>query len=135
MTLRTVLLALAAATLGIATVADAQARRPAGVRSHRTRQSGPRMQPVPPDSWFGEDKVRHAGASAAIQLMGFGLLRLSGASARASLVGATVVTAAAGIGKELRDARGNGTPSARDLVWDGIGILAGTGLARLGDGR
>jgi uncharacterized protein YfiM (DUF2279 family) len=67
--------------------------------------------------------------------MGYGLLRLAGASRGASLVGATTVAAAAGVGKEVHDARQGGKASARDLIWDAIGILAGSGLARLGDGR
>jgi putative lipoprotein len=121
--------------MATATGAAAQARAPAGVLFGHARQSRLPGVPVPADEWFGEDKIRHLGSSAAIQLMGFGLLRLAGAPKRASHIGATLVTAAAGIGKEVRDARGGGTASARDLVWDGLGLLAGTGLSRLGDGR
>ena len=31
----------------------------------------------------------------------------------------------AGVGKELYDATGRGDPSAKDLVWDGLGSTAG----------
>ena len=132
---RALLTFFAAAGMTTATVAEAQSRAPAGLGFERFRRMDPREAPLPRDRWFGEDKLRHAGSSAAIQVMGFGLLRLCGASTRASLVGATLVSAAAGIGKEVRDARRGGSASARDLVWDGIGILAGSGLSRLGDGR
>jgi uncharacterized protein YfiM (DUF2279 family) len=130
-----ILLPIAAASGMTATALQAQALAPAAIRSIRPHTLPPARSPAPPDAWFAEDKLRHMGASAAIQLMGFGLLRIAGASKRASLACATVVTAAAGIGKELRDARTGGDPSVRDLVWDGVGILAGTGLSRLGDGR
>jgi uncharacterized protein YfiM (DUF2279 family) len=46
---------------------------------------------------------------------------------------ATVVTASAGLGKELHDRAGHGVASRRDLVWDGLGLLAGTALIRLAD--
>jgi len=92
------------------------------------------MQPVR-DAWLGRDKLRHFGASTAIQIIGYGSLRLMGASRGSSTVGATMVTAAAGIAKELHDSRCGGRASMRDLVWDGAGALAGTGLTRLGDPR
>ena len=50
-----------------------------------------------------------------------------------ALIGATVVTASAGIGKEVWDRRGHGTASARDLAWDGLGLVAGSGLVRIAD--
>lgn len=39
------------------------------------------------------------------------------------------VTAAAGVGKELADLAGFGTPSWKDLAWDGIGLATGLLLA------
>ena len=85
------------------------------------------------DRWFARDKARHFGASAAIQLMGYGLLHIAGMSRSQSMLGATLVTASAGIGKELWDRGGRGTPSGRDLVWDAVGLLTGSGLVRIGD--
>lgn len=87
------------------------------------------------DAWFGRDKVRHFGSSAAIQLMGYGGLRASGASRRGSVVTASVLTLSAGVGKELWDARRGRQPSWRDLTWDVAGLVAGTGLAHIGDPR
>ena len=119
---------------------SAQQRAPQGLRSERVEALRfPTSKPLAPyseeDAWFGRDKLRHTGSSAAIQLMGYGLVRIGGASRRTSLVCATVVTAAAGIGKELHDKGHGGRISSRDLLWDGIGILAGTVLLQLGDGR
>lgn len=104
-----------------------------------TRQSlalSPRSLPnpsTPPDPWFGRDKALHFSASAAIQLGGYGSLRATGMTRSRSMLIASVVTAAAGIGKELWDGQGHGDASARDLVWDGLGLLAGSGLARIID--
>lgn len=111
----------------------AQERRPAGATHTSSGREGPASKPI--DRWFARDKVRHAGSSAAIQLMGYGGLRTAGSGRGASLTVATIVSAAAGVGKELRDARRGGDPSLRDLVADGVGIVAGTLLIRLGDPR
>lgn len=67
--------------------------------------------------------------------MGYGLVRVAGMGRAASFTLATALTAVAGIGKELRDARRGGDPSIRDLVADGAGIVAGTGLVMIGDPR
>jgi len=85
------------------------------------------------DRWFARDKARHFGTSAAIQLMGYGILRIAGMSRVRSGLAASLVTASAGVGKELWDRQGHGDASARDLVWDGLGLLAGSGLAKIGD--
>ncbi len=87
------------------------------------------------DRWFGADKIRHFGASAAIQIMAFGVLRSAGAAQGPAHVGASLVTTAVGIGKELHDRRVGRVVSGKDLVWDGIGLLAGSGLAQLVDLR
>lgn len=93
----------------------------------------PDPDPRPPDRWFARDKVRHFGSSAAIQTMGYGILTVVGWHRTQALVGAALVTASAGIGKEVWDGRGHGTASARDLVWDGLGLVAGSGLVRIAD--
>lgn len=129
--------------VAIALLASSEAgaqRRPVTVLAPRSEARpaafrGPVVFQPKPDAWFGRDKVRHFGASTAIQLLGYGSLRLLGASSGASIVGATVITATAGIGKELHDSRRGGEASMRDLVWDGAGAVAGIGLARLGDIR
>ena len=93
------------------------------------------MQPVVdsthrfPDRWFARDKAEHFVTSAVIQVAVFGALRMTGVRQSRALLAASVVTAGAGISKEVWDAQGHGDPSWRDLTWDGIGIVAGSGLA------
>jgi uncharacterized protein YfiM (DUF2279 family) len=79
------------------------------------------------DDWFGPDKAKHFFTAAFVQSFSYAAFRTTGMSSGASLAGATVATAAASFGKELWDASGHGTPSARDLVWD----AAGAGAASL----
>lgn len=86
-----------------------------------------------PDAWFGADKFRHAGACTAIQLMGYGILRAAGAGRTTAFLGASAVTIAAAVGKEVWDARKGGRASGRDLAWDGVGMVLGSGLARFAD--
>jgi uncharacterized protein YfiM (DUF2279 family) len=81
-----------------------------------------------PDAWLGEDKLKHFFTSAFVQGMGYGTLRAAGASHAVALGGATVVTSAAGVGKELWDRGGRGTPSVKDLVWDAAGAGSATVL-------
>ena len=87
------------------------------------------------DRWLARDKGKHFLASVAIQIATYGALRVADARPNAALVGASVVTMSAGIGKEVHDARGHGAPSWRDLVWDGVGLGVGAGLVVLADGR
>ncbi len=135
---------MAAVVATLIQVADvgAQRRVAAGAVPRAASVAGPRRvwterRVVGPtsDAWLGRDKVRHFGSSAAIQLLGYGSLRVMGASRGASVLVATLVTGAAGIGKEVQDSRRGGRASLRDLVWDGVGAVAGAGLARLGDPR
>ncbi len=78
------------------------------------------------DGWFSADKAKHFLTSAFVQSLAYGSLRSIGASHGMALVGATITTAATGIGKELYDARTGGDPSARDLTWDAAGAGAMT---------
>ena len=78
----------------------------------------------PDDGWFSADKAKHFLSSAFVQSIGYGALRGIGAGHDAALVGATVATAAVGVGKEVYDARHGGDPSVRDLVWDAAGAGA-----------
>ena len=82
----------------------------------------------PADAWLGQDKLKHFFTAAFVQSFGYGALRATGAPHGVSLAGATAGTAAASAGKELWDARGHGTPSARDLAWDALGAGAATVL-------
>jgi len=85
-------------------------------------------RPARPDAWLGEDKLRHFFTSAFVQGFGYGALRAAGASHAMALTGATTVTAAAGLGKEMWDLHGHGTPSVRDLAWDAAGAGSATVL-------
>jgi putative lipoprotein len=76
------------------------------------------------DGWLSADKVKHFLTSAFVQSLTYGSLRGVGASHGAALVGATITTAAVGVGKEVYDARTGGDPSVRDLAWDAAGAGA-----------
>jgi putative lipoprotein len=79
------------------------------------------------ESWHGPDKLQHFFTSAFVQSVGYGVLRRAGAENGAALAGASVVTMAAGVGKELVDRRAGRALSVRDLAWD----AAGAGSASL----
>jgi uncharacterized protein YfiM (DUF2279 family) len=83
---------------------------------------------APPDRWFAGDKLQHFFTSAFVQSMSYGALRTSGLGHGAALAGASVTTAAVGVGKELRDQRLRGEFSVRDLTWDAAGAGAATVL-------
>jgi putative lipoprotein len=76
---------------------------------------------APRDAWFGRDKLKHFVVAAAIETGGYGALRASGWRPRSALTGATALTAAASVAKELLDRRSHGHFSVRDLVWDAAG--------------
>ena len=80
------------------------------------------------DSWFGPDKLQHFFTSAFVQSIGYGALRRAGGDNGLALAGASALTAAAGVGKELRDRRVKGEFSVRDLVWDAAGAGSATVL-------
>ena len=73
------------------------------------------------DAWFGPDKLQHFFLSAFVQSAGYGVLRRSGAEPGLAIAGASAVTAAVGVGKEIHDRRTKGDFSARDLAWDAAG--------------
>lgn len=78
----------------------------------------------PGDSWLSADKVKHFLTSAFVQSLAYGSLRGVGANHGVALAGATITTAAIGVGKEVYDARTGGDPSVRDLAWDAAGAGA-----------
>lgn len=86
----------------------------------------PSATPPGPDPWFGPDKVKHFFVSAFIQSVTYGSLRSAGASHGGAIAGATVATAAAGVGREIHDLRVKGQFSLRDLAWDAAGAGAAT---------
>jgi uncharacterized protein YfiM (DUF2279 family) len=88
----------------------------------------PARAQMPPDRWIGTDKVKHFVLSALIQSFAYSVTQVTTKADRSSLLlSASVATAAAGLGKEMRDHRSYGHFSVRDLVWD----AAGAGTASL----
>lgn len=76
------------------------------------------------DGWFGQDKVQHFAASAAITTMAYGGAR--NVLERDASAGAAVgVAAVAGLLREAYDYRRGRPFSFRDLLWDALGIAAG----------
>lgn len=80
------------------------------------------------DAWLAADKLKHFFTAAFVQSVSYSAVRSMGADHRTSLVAASGVTLGAAVGKELWDAAGHGTPSARDLVWDVAGAAAASAL-------
>jgi putative lipoprotein len=78
----------------------------------------------PADRWLGTDKVQHFFMSAFVQSVAYGSLRGTGMSHGTALAGASIATAAVGVGKELRDRRVTGLFSPRDLAWDAAGAAS-----------
>jgi uncharacterized protein YfiM (DUF2279 family) len=77
-----------------------------------------------PDRWFSSDKIQHFVSSAFVQGVGYAGLRVTGISHSGALTGASVVTAAVGVGKEIYDRDVKGDLSAKDLAWDAAGATA-----------
>jgi uncharacterized protein YfiM (DUF2279 family) len=80
------------------------------------------------DRWLASDKVQHFFTSAFVQSFSYGALRTAGTPHGAALAGASITTAAVGVGKEVRDLRVKGEFSVRDLTWDAAGAGAATVL-------
>ena len=79
---------------------------------------------APSDDWFARDKVQHFFSSAFVQSVSYASLRRVGVGPGPSLVGASLTTAAVGIGKEIHDRDVAGDFSAKDLTWDAAGAAA-----------
>jgi len=82
----------------------------------------------PRDHWFGPDKVKHFFLGAFVQSVAYGALRAATADRAPALLGASVVTAGAAIGKEVHDRRATGLFSVSDIVWGVAGAGASTVL-------
>jgi uncharacterized protein YfiM (DUF2279 family) len=80
------------------------------------------------DHWFLSDKAKHFFTAAFVQSASFGGLRTVGVGRSWSLTGASVLSSAVSVGKEVYDARVGGKASAKDLTWDAAGIIAATAL-------
>ncbi|MFI5228683.1 MAG: hypothetical protein ACHQWU_06425 [Gemmatimonadales bacterium] len=80
------------------------------------------------DRWFAPDKAQHFFMAAFIQASAYGALRTTGLGRRGSVAGATALTSAVSVGKELWDRTHQGDPSLEDLTWDAVGMAAATVL-------
>lgn len=87
------------------------------------------VAPRPRDSFLGLDKPKHFLLSFFIESGAFSSLQAAGTGRRAAGIGATAVTAAIGIGREIHDRRTKGLFSVGDLLWDVLG--AGTAVVML----
>jgi uncharacterized protein YfiM (DUF2279 family) len=79
-------------------------------------------QPAAPDRWLAEDKWKHLFASFVVTSIAGGSARALGMDADASVAAGAAAGVGAGIWKELRDRRNDSPFSARDLVWDAVGV-------------
>src|SRR5262245_28071990 len=81
-----------------------------------------RAQTAPdPDPWWGTDKALHLGVSAGLTGGGYAIATqlspdIAGRAALAASLGI-----GAGLGKEVFDSLGYGTPSWKDFLWGVIG--------------
>jgi uncharacterized protein YfiM (DUF2279 family) len=85
------------------------------------------------DSWLSADKVKHFFMSAFVQSVSYSALRTARVSHDGALVGASALTLAVGVGKEIHDDRSGARFSVRDLAWDAAG--AGTAAVLLSQSR
>jgi putative lipoprotein len=82
-----------------------------------------------PDPWFAADKAAHFGVSTGIAAGSYaGAACLFDARGHA-LLAAGGFTILVGVGKETADLAGLGSPSWKDLAWDGVGMVAGLAVA------
>lgn len=85
------------------------------------------LQAATPDSWLGADKLKHFFLSAFTQSLAYSVTQVTTKGSRSSLLlGASLASAAVGIGKEVHDRRSTGLFSVRDLAWDAAGAGAAT---------
>ncbi len=85
------------------------------------------------DRWWGTDKAAHAAASFGIAGATYSVSACHFSSRVAPLLIGSVVTASAGIGKEIWDSATGGQPSWKDLTWDALGLATGLVVSYLVD--
>lgn len=79
----------------------------------------------PDDHWFAEDKLRHGTASFAATSLAYGAASAAELGHDDAALVAAGLAVAAGIWKEIRDERIGTGWSAKDLVWDALGVALG----------
>lgn len=86
--------------------------------------------PKPHDSLLGLDKPKHFLLSAFVQSFAFASLQATGINFSGDVAGASVLTAAVDLGKEMHDRRTTGLFSFGDLFWDAAGAATATAMLR-----
>jgi uncharacterized protein YfiM (DUF2279 family) len=81
------------------------------------------------DSLIGPDKALHASLSGALALGAYPAVSCVAHSRLVRTVGAFGIALFFGLGKEVADARGLGSPSWADMAWNAGGALVGALLA------
>jgi uncharacterized protein YfiM (DUF2279 family) len=79
------------------------------------------------DPWLGEDKLRHFSMSFAATAFAYAGARTAVEAGNARLAAGAAATAA-GVAKEIHDARTGGWFSLRDLTWNLAGVALGLAL-------
>ena len=74
---------------------------------------------IPVDKWM------HAVVSMLITVLLYKLFALTGMPLTMTLIVSSVLAAGIGIAKEVWDKKNNGSPEARDIVADLIGVVVG----------
>jgi uncharacterized protein YfiM (DUF2279 family) len=77
-----------------------------------------------PDQWFSADKVQHFFIGTFVQSASYGVLRAARVDKTPAFAAASAFSATVAIGKELRDRKGRGDPSAKDAIWTLAGAAA-----------
>lgn len=80
-----------------------------------------------PDKWLGTDKVKHFIMAGFVYGISHASLQFVRAGEGQQQAGAGVSAVVFSLGKEVYDKRRGSVISARDIIWDGAGIIL-TGL-------
>ena len=89
----------------------------------------PRAAAADEDDFWGRDKALHFGVSVALASGTYALSASFFEARYPPLLLGAGVSLGLGIGKELADLAGFGTPSWKDLAWDVIGTVTGLAVA------
>jgi putative lipoprotein len=82
-----------------------------------------------PDPWFGQDKWIHFGASIGLSGVGYGVSSLVLEEPWQRAISGAGFSLLIGGLKELADATNGSVASGRDMTWNIIGTVVGTGIS------
>lgn len=86
--------------------------------------------PIVFDGWFGADKIKHFVVSALLQSVTYSAAQAAGADKGDAMRLSLTTAIAAGVAREIYDARVKQRLSIPDLVWDAGGVAAATTMLR-----